>query len=224
MAGRCVAAIDDLPAGIDVAVLAVPGRPSRGDRRLRPARVGGGVVFAAGFAEVGAPGRAEQETMAHARARRPAAHGPNCLGFVNFTDGVPLTYEPMAPLEAEPAAGDRRRGAERRHGVEPARRAAGKGAGVSGVVSTGNEAVLGAEDFLGYLIDDEATRAIVAVRRADPRPRLFLALAGAARAQRKPIVMMHPGRSVRAQASARTHTGATRRRPCGDAALVAHEA
>ena len=39
-------------------------------------------------------------------------------------------------------------------------------------------------------------------------PRRFLALAARARAAGKPIVLLHPGRSAAARASAQTHTGA----------------
>ena len=99
-----------------------------------------------------------------------------------------------------------------------------KDVGISCVVSTGNEAGLITEDFLGYLIDDEATRVIVLFMEQVRDPQLFLALAAKARAQKKPIVLMHPGRSVRAQASARTHTGSMTGDHAVMAALVAREA
>src|SRR6202035_1097504 len=55
-------------------------------------------------------------------------------------------------------------------------------------------------------------------------PALFLALAARARELKKPIVLMHPGRSARAQDSARSHTGAMVGNHAVMAALVAHEA
>jgi acyl-CoA synthetase (NDP forming) len=83
-----------------------------------------------------------------------------------------------------------------------------KGVPVSYAISTGNEADLGAEDFLSFLIEDEATRVIVVFAEQFRHPRTFLALAVKAREAGKPIVLMHPGRSARAQESARSHTGA----------------
>ena len=97
--------------------------------------------------------------------------------------------------------------------------AAGEGASASPAsVSTGNEADLTTEDFLGYLIDDEATRVIVLFIEQMRDPQLLPRACGErARAAEKPIVLMHPGRSARAQASARTHTGAM----TGDHAVMA---
>ena len=95
---------------------------------------------------------------------------------------------------------------------------------LSCVVSTGNEAQLTTEDFLAFLIDDDATQVIVLFMEQVRDPALFLALAARARERGKPIVLMHPGRSARAQASARTHTGAMVGNHAVMAALVAREA
>src|SRR5499426_4707465 len=100
----CVAAIDDLPDDIDAAVLVVPQQAvvdaiAACGRR----RIGGAVVFASGFAEVGDDGRAEQERLiATARAGGVRMRGPNWSGFTTCADGVALTFETIAP---EPIAG-----------------------------------------------------------------------------------------------------------------------
>ncbi|CAN0393516.1 unnamed protein product, partial [Phaeothamnion confervicola] len=75
-------------------------------------------------------------------------------------------------------------------------------------VSTGNEAVNGAEDFIEHLIEQDHTKAIAIVAEQIRQPRRFLELAARARAKGKPIVLLHPGRSSAAQQSAITHTGA----------------
>src|SRR5437763_8676500 len=82
-----------------------------------------------------------------------------------------------------------------------------KGLGVSFYISTGNEADLTAEDFLGALIDDAETSVVALFVEQIRKPEKFLELAGRARAIGKPIVLMHPGRSQRARASASSHTG-----------------
>ena len=83
-----------------------------------------------------------------------------------------------------------------------------KGLGVSFYISTGNEADLTAEDFLGALIDDDDTQVAALFVEQIRHPQRFLALAKRARKIGKPIVVMHPGRSQRARVSASSHTGA----------------
>jgi acyl-CoA synthetase (NDP forming) len=83
-----------------------------------------------------------------------------------------------------------------------------KGIAVTYAISTGNEAMLGVEDFLASLIEDDATRVVALFVEHIRQPQLFLKLAAAARARSKPLVLLHPGRSARARESARSHTGA----------------
>jgi acyl-CoA synthetase (NDP forming) len=83
-----------------------------------------------------------------------------------------------------------------------------KGLGVTFYISTGNEADLTAEDFLGALIEDGETSVAALFVEQIRHPPKFLALAARARALGKPIVVMHPGRSQRARISATSHTGA----------------
>jgi acyl-CoA synthetase (NDP forming) len=206
----CVAAIDDLPDGIDAAVLVVP-QQAVVDAVAACGRrgIGGAVVFASGFAEVGDDGRAEQERLVQAaRAGNLRILGPNCIGFTNFADGIALTFETIAP---EPIAGRPAVGAITQSGaLAGALRIAlsAKGLGVSHAVSTGNEADLTAEDFIGFLLDDPQTRAVALFLEQIRRPQTFLSLAARARSLRKPIILLHPGKSARARDSASTHTGA----------------
>ncbi|MEA3024391.1 MAG: hypothetical protein QOK01_3243 [Alphaproteobacteria bacterium] len=220
----CVAAIDDLPPGIDVAVLCVPrAAVSEAVAACGRRRVGGAIVFASGFAETGEAGRAEQNALA-ASARRSglALLGPICLGLVNQVDGVPLSMGLLAPTHDRALrVGLVAQSGAMMSAIREAARA--RGVGFSHMISTGNEAVLGVEDFTAELIADEATRVIALFVEQIRRPRLFLALAERARKAEKPIVMFHSGRSSAARKSARSHTGAL----AGDfrtmAALVAHQ-
>ena len=79
---------------------------------------------------------------------------------------------------------------------------------ISFSISTGNEALNGSEDFLDYLIHDEATHVLLMMVEQFRHPQRFLALARKAHAVGKPIVLLHPGRSAAARMSAKTHTGA----------------
>src|SRR5262245_59565012 len=95
----CLPSIDDLPDGVDAAVLVVPQQAVVEAVAACGCRhIGAAVVFASGFAEVDAGGRAEQDRLLQtARAAAVRLLGPNCIGFTNFADGVALTFETIAP-------------------------------------------------------------------------------------------------------------------------------
>jgi acyl-CoA synthetase (NDP forming) len=218
-------AIDELPSGTDVAVLAVP-RPAVGDAIAACGRrqIGAAVVFASGFAELDEAGRAEQEALTQAaRQAGMVIAGPNCMGLMNFIDRVVLSFEFVEPqLDERPQVAVIAQSGALASSMRLALN--GKGLGVSYSISTGNEADLGIEDFFAFMLDDPHTRAIVLFVEQIRRPPLFLALAAQARTLGKPIMVMHPGRSRRARESAVSHTGAL----TGDYAVMAahlrHEA
>jgi acyl-CoA synthetase (NDP forming) len=222
----CVGSIDELPEDIDVAVLAVPRQATIDAVRACVCRkIGAALVFASGFAEMDEAGRAEQDAMARiANEAKLALCGPNCIGLVNLTDRVALTFEPLSlPAQAR----GRGIGVVTQSGAmcSTLRLALlAKGLKLSIVVSTGNEAQLTTEDFLQFLIDDDSTEVLVLFMEQVRSPAQFLALTARAKERKKPIVLMHPGRSARAQESARTHTGAMVGNHAVMSALVAHEA
>lgn len=207
---RCLPSIDDLPDEVDCAVLAIP-RIGVLNSVIACARrhIGGVIVFSAGFAESGAAGCAEQDELAKiVRENRMILEGPNCLGMVNFVDGIPLTF-----------VGTRTRKMRKSQGIAIVSQS-GAMAAVLGVtlshydldvsfsVSTGNEAASGVEDYVEYLLEDPHTRVITMIVEQFRRPRKFLALASRARELDKHIVLLHPGSSSAARTSAATHTGA----------------
>jgi acyl-CoA synthetase (NDP forming) len=167
------------------------------------------VVFASGFGEAGVDGRAAQDRLAAtARDGGVALLGPNCLGLINYAANIPLTFEILAapPPARGPSIGIIAQSGAMAGTIRYA--LTGKGLPVSHVVSTGNEAGLGAEDFLAHLVDDTATSTITLFLEQIRRPRLFLRLAARARGKRKPVILLHPGRSTRAREAAQSHTGA----------------
>ena len=122
----CLPSIDDLPHGVDAAVLVVP-QTAVLDAIAACGRrgVGAAIVFASGYAETGEAGRAEQEKLAAAaraatgRDARAELHRPFQL---RGRRGAQLRVQCRAPA-GERAADHRDRGAERRdrrhhaHGV-----------------------------------------------------------------------------------------------------------
>lgn len=95
----CLASPADLPLGVDCAVLAIPGKGVVEAARQCAARgIGGLIVFGAGFAESGPAGKAAQVDLAKiATDSGMALEGPNCLGMINYVDGVSLTFGVSQP-------------------------------------------------------------------------------------------------------------------------------
>jgi acyl-CoA synthetase (NDP forming) len=205
----CVRSVHDLPFGVDCVVLAIPaagvldavkGCAERG--------VGGVVIFSAGFAELGPAGKAVQDEIgAIARASGMAVEGPNCLGYVNYADGIVITFSVTEP---HPLSGPGIAVVSQSGAMATVVRAGlhSRGLDVSVSVSTGNEAANGTEDFLEHLLASPLTHVMAMVVEHFRDPRRFLALARQARERGIVLVLLHPGRSLAARRSAQTHTGA----------------
>jgi acetate---CoA ligase (ADP-forming) len=206
----CVRSIDELPDGVDAAIIALPrqGVVAAIEACARK-KIGGAVLFAAGFGEAGEAGKAEQaRIVAVAREADIAVLGPNTLGMTNYVDGVPLAFGPNAPdaPRGRPALAIL---AQSGAMMGSLRLSAGvRKYAVSYAIATGNEATAGVEDFLEHIVDDRHTTAIALFAEQIRRPADFLRLVAEARRHGKPVVLLHPGRSQRAQASAASHTGA----------------
>ncbi|MGZ3233840.1 MAG: acetate--CoA ligase family protein [Croceibacterium sp.] len=211
--------VDELPEGIDCAVLAIP-RDFVLDtvRGLGRKGCGAVVIYSAGFSEAGEQGMKDQQELARiANEHSMIIEGPNCLGCTNYIERVPLTF--VQTNMRTPPKGTRAVGIASQSGALAAVLATtlfARDGYVSTSVSTGNEAVSGVEDYVEWLVDDPDTHVIAMYVESLRRPQAFLAAARRARQAGKPIVMLHPGKSNKAQESAATHTGAM----AGDYALM----
>lgn len=206
----CLKSVGELPEGVDAAVLAIPRAAVLATlRQLAARKVGAAIIFSAGFAEGGADGMAEQQEIARIAADSGMViEGPNCLGLVNYVDGVALTFVETPAIALGKRAGI---GIVSQSGAMAAVvgvTLSSRNLGISYSVSTGNEAASGVEDYVEYLLLDANTAVIGMIVEQFRQPRRFLALAQRARAAGKAIVLLHPGRSSAARESAATHTGA----------------
>lgn len=200
----------DLPEGVDLAVFTLPAAGVKDAvSECVQRKVGAALVFAAGFAETGQHD-VQAEVTKTAREGGLAIVGPNCLGYSNNVDGFALhMLFANAAKKWQPGAkpgvafvgqsggmiGHMQRAAE-------ARRMA-----ISYVMTTGNEAGLDLADFTEYLVEDPHTGVLVLYSEDIRRPKEFMAACELARAAKKPVVLLHPGRSAKARAATASHTG-----------------
>lgn len=221
----CVETISDLPPGIDTAVLSVPREgveaaveacASRGIKAV--------VIYSAGFAEEGEKGKADQARIAEfARGKGITLAGPNCLGMINYVDGVPLSFGPLKPepMEGRPAVAIISQSGAMMANAMISLHA--RGLAVSYAISTGNEASVSIVDYMDALARDPFSKVFCICAELIREPRQFIAAARAISDAGKSIVLLHPGRGVAARESAMSHTGAL----AGDyevmAAALAHE-
>lgn len=216
----CIAGVEDLPKGVDCAVLAIP-RPQILDtlRSLAERGTGAAIVFTAGFAEDGEAGRAEQQAMAWLSAETGMLiEGPNCLGCVNHIEGIPLTFvETNCKAPAGPAVAIVSQSGAMAAVLTTMLQA--RQVGLSYSVSTGNEAAIGVEHFVRWLVDDPHSRVVAMIVEQFRDPQAFLDAARAVQDAGKTVVLLHPGASAAARESAATHTGAI----AGDYQLMRHK-
>lgn len=151
---RCLPSVADLPLGVDAAVLAIPRSAVIATmRELVERRVGAAIIFSAGFAEGGEAGRADQLELARiASDSGMVIEGPNCLGLVNYVDGIALTFveTPAIALGDRPGIGIVSQSGAMAAVVGVTLTA--KSVGISYSISTGNEAASGVEDYVEHLL------------------------------------------------------------------------
>lgn len=199
----------DCPGPVDLAILLVPRQHVRAALEDCVAKgVGSALCITAGFAETGPEGRAdEEELVAIARAGGVRLIGPNCMGLMNAHHNLcATTGVVMGTVERLPAGGigmasqsGALMGAMISRGVDI-------GAGFSSMVSVGNQADLGLNDFFEYLIDDPKTDVIsLYMEGVEDAPR-FTALLARAAAVGKPVCIAKSGRSEAGARAAASHT------------------
>ncbi len=196
--------IEDLPEGIDAAVIATPAASVPAVlRALGQRRVHVAVVFAAGFKEAGAS-ELERQVADAAREAGVRVCGVNCMGVIGQ---APLTF--TQALMSDAVEG----------GVSFVTQSGAIGGslligawanqlGTARFVSVGNETDLALPDYLDFLADDDQTTTVGVFLEgvADGR-RLREALARVQEAGKRPVVLRTGASDVAAQA-VRTHTGA----------------
>ena len=157
-------------------------------------------------AEAGAEGRAVAARIgARAAECDVAVVGPNCMGIAT-PGGVSLWLGTVAGTDAfvpGHVACVAHSGS-----IGEAFLACGPRVGFRTVVSAGSELSRDLADFVGFLAEDEGTRAIGLFVETIRRPDAFVAALAAAAEAGKPVVCLKVGRSQAAARAALAHSGA----------------
>ena len=204
----CYPDIASLPHAPDVGIIMLSvDRAHVAVRELSARGTPAAIAIASGYAETGAEGARRQDELRRA-AGAMRLLGPNTIGLVNLTEKIILSASGALEMDHFPAGNI---GFVSQSGGilgSLLSRAAARGAGMSKLISTSNEADLDLADFVDYLADDEATKVIAlyieGLRDAD---KFRAAVAKAARAG-KPVVAYKVGRSEAGARAAISHTGA----------------
>ncbi|MGM7666595.1 acetate--CoA ligase family protein [Microbacterium sp. A93] len=165
-------------------------------------------VCSAGFAEEGAAGHDRQRELVElARAGGSRLVGPNCIGAASVVDRVVAcatlniteTFTPGSISIVSQSGG---------MAVNLFNRAQGRGVGIRGFVSVGNEADLDVAQLVEALADDEQTRVIALFIEELRDVPAFRAAVSKAHRQGKPVLVLKAGRSEAGARSSLSHTGA----------------
>lgn len=200
----CYPRVVDVPAKIDVAVIAVPAKAVPDViADCLAAGVRGAIVISAGFREIGAEGILLEERVRDLlRGGAMRVIGPNCLGVMS----------PIHHFNATFAADMARPGNIALVSQSGAILTAvldwslGENVGFSHIVSIGSMLNVDWGDLIDYLGDDPSTRAILLYMESIGNARAFLSAAREV-ALRKPIIVIKAGRSEQAAQAAASHTG-----------------
>jgi acetate---CoA ligase (ADP-forming) len=164
------------------------------------------IVLASGFREAGAAGLALEDRLAASAASRGITMlGPNCLGFLHaHARAAPFALRVPPPLRPGPVGIALQSGALASVVLAFAR---ARAIGVSLLATLGNEAMIGINDVLRYLVADADTRVVCLFLEEIRDFEDFARVADSASQAGKPIVALKVGSSPAGQQAALAHTG-----------------
>ena len=206
----CYPSVAALPESPDCALVAV------GRELVEPivdeciaARVGGIVIYASGYSEVGKPERTAQQAVLTAKARASGIPivGPNVMGSFNYLSGAVITFvgamkhtAPVAPHAIGVVSQSGALSISLAQAIQT-------GVSVSQILLSGNSCDVDVADCVAYLADEPTCKAIACVFEGMPEPLRMLEAGEIARAANKPVVVYKIATGERGAAAAVSHTG-----------------
>lgn len=167
-------------------------------------KAGALAILSSGFGE-SRDGAAAQQALADiAEANDLAVCGPNCLGLLNFAGRSALfgTSLPDHVKRGGVAA------IVQSGSIGIALLNSARGIGFSSIITTGNEAVTTAADYIDAVTDDPDVTTILVFAEQIKKPAAFMRAVRRARDADKPVIVLKSGRSQFGKAAVMAHTGA----------------
>lgn len=198
----CVASVKDIKEALDLVVVVVPAKftmpviddaIANGTKNIS--------IITAGFGEVGNH-ELEDEIARKCIENGINLLGPNCLGHISTFTNLNASFADGFPARGNVAFVSQS-GAYCSAIMDWAR---DKGIGFSHFISIGNKAVLGEDGLLAALQNDPNTAAFVFYLESLKNGKEFLKVLKEV-SKTKPVVIMEPGKSSKAQAASLSHTG-----------------
>lgn len=200
-----VRAIEELEGEIDTALICTPAQTVPDALAQCASKdIAGAIVLALGFRETGSAGEELERRIGDVvRATGIRVIGPNTSGILNPHRGLNLIGVSDVPAGRIALLGQSGN-VTLQLLTEAMRRTR---SGFSLVVGVGNEIDLRFDEYLEYLADDADTAVIAMYVEGFRQGQKFLETAARV-TEKKPVVLLKGGRSVRGKAAARSHTGA----------------
>lgn len=198
----CYRSVKDIDERIELAVIAVSAKiVPKVMQECVEKGVRAAIVISAGFSELGEEGKSLQAEIARmARKYSMPLVGPNCLGIINPKFSLNASFAPAMPPEGD-IAFISQSGALADSIIDWA---VEKNYGFSKLISVGNAASLGVNDFMEYLESDKSTNAIAIYVESISDGRKFMEVA---KACKKPIAIIKAGKTESGVKAASSHTG-----------------
>ena len=204
---RTYPSLREIPAQIDLAVIAVPaGLVLSIIDDCAAKQIPAAILITAGFAETGGSGTSLEHQLRETIHRYGIRLiGPNCFGVMNLDPAVRLnaTYTPIVPPTGHVAIASESGGL----GLAVVTAAQRLKLGLSSFVSIGNHVDVTVNDLLEYWEQDRNTHVILLYLETIVDPPRFRRIAERV-GKNKPIVVLKAGRTQAGQSAAGSHTAA----------------
>jgi len=203
LAGRpCFRRVEDLPSTPDAVLIIVPAEPTiEIIASLSAMGAGGAICFASGFSEVAGEGIDRQAQLIHAAGEMPVM-GPNCHGVLNYMSGAVLWPDQHGGERVESGVAIISQSGNMGINFTMQQRALS----VASVIALGNQAMVGVEDCVDALLDDERIKAIGMHIEGLNDLQAFISAAEKARECGVPLVALKTGRTAMAAEITFGHT------------------
>ena len=203
---RTYKAVTDIPGRIDAAFISVQAGSVLDIAEQAVAKDAGALaILSSGFGEAGEDGvRAQRDLATLAAMHDLAVCGPNCLGLLNFS-GSSALFGTSLPDHVERG---RVAAIVQSGSIGIALLNTGRGLGLSYLITSGNEAVTTAADYLDAILDEDDVGTIILFAEQIKKPQKFVASVRRARQLGKPVIVLKSGRSEKSRAAVVAHTGA----------------